>query len=142
MTFSVLLTLFGVLAEERLLVGGYFSRRDGWRATRVVQEDEGDLADSGILSRLQDEPDVAILVPAAGTLGRRRVCSEEMVHVSDRRVIRFPWIIGEGWWREAVVDGVDQMGVRHLDFSLGSDCWGDWAVATLRASSFVDQRQR
>ena len=36
--------------------------------------------------------------------------------VLDGAVARFPWLIGEGWGREAVGDCVDQLGVCHIGF--------------------------
>ena len=68
MTFIALLTLFSVLVEERLLVEGVFPRQKMGCATRVGRENEWVSEDKGILSRCQDEPEVAVLAPAAGTL--------------------------------------------------------------------------
>ena len=73
-TFLALLTLFGVLAEERLLVEGYCPRRDVGCATRFGRADEWVLGDKGVLSRHQDKTEVAVLAPAAETLNQRRVC--------------------------------------------------------------------
>ena len=72
-TFIVLSTLFGVLAEELLLVEGVCTLRDVGCATGVGQADEWVSGDKGVLSCCQDEPEVAVLAPAAGTLDRRRV---------------------------------------------------------------------
>ena len=43
MTLVVLLTLFDVLADERLIVEGGFPRQDGGRTTKVSRVDKGDL---------------------------------------------------------------------------------------------------
>ena len=121
-TLVVLLTQFGVLVDERLLSEGGCPCRDGRRTTGVGKADRGDLTDEGILCCRQNEPEVAVLTPAAGTLDRRRIHSEETVCVSDGHIVRFPWLIGEGWVWEAVGDGVDQLGVGHLVLSLVADC--------------------
>ena len=43
--------------------------------------------------------------------------------VLDGAVARFPQLIGEGWVQEAVVNGVDRLGVRQLEFfSQVADC--------------------
>ena len=68
-TFFVLSTLFGVLAKERLLVEGGFTRRDGGRSNGVGRADKWGLSDDGILSCHQEDPEVAVLDLAAGTLG-------------------------------------------------------------------------
>ena len=121
--FIILSTLLGVLAEERLLVEGGCPRRDGRRATEVGRAYEGDLADNGVLSHCQDEPEMAVLAPTAGTIDQRRVCGEETMSVSNGRVDQFHRLIGEGWGQEAVGDGVDLLGVCHLVFfSLVADC--------------------
>ena len=67
--------LFGVIAEERLLVEGDCPRQDMGCATGVGWADKWDLGDEGVLSRRKDEPEVDVLDPAAGTLGQRRVHS-------------------------------------------------------------------
>ena len=57
-----------MLAEERLLVEGGCLRRDIGCATGVGRADEWGLGDKGVLSRCQDELDMAVLAPDAGTL--------------------------------------------------------------------------
>ena len=44
------------------------------------------------------------------------------MHVSDRRVVRFYRLIGEGGVRYAVYYGVDRQGVCHIIFSLVTNC--------------------
>ena len=66
--------LFVVLAENRLIFEGGHSQRDVECATRVGWADEWDLADKGVLSRCQDEPQVAVMAPATGTIDQHRVC--------------------------------------------------------------------
>ena len=107
MTFVVLSKLFGVLVEERLLVEGGCPFRYYGRATGVGRAGEGYLADKAVLSRRQDDPEVAVLDPAAGTIDRRRIHSEETMGVSNGRIVRFPPLLGGGWGREAVGDDVD-----------------------------------
>ena len=36
--------------------------------------------------------------------------------VSDGAVAWFTWLLGEGWGREAVGDGINQLGMRHIGF--------------------------
>ena len=67
-TFVVSSTLFGVLEEERLIVGGGCSRWDVWCATGVGRADEWVSGDKGLLICCQNEPEVAVLSLAAGLL--------------------------------------------------------------------------
>ena len=121
-TLVILTTFLRVLSDELLLVEGGCPRRDGGRSTGVGQADEGGLNEERALRRRQDDPKVAVLTPSVGTLNRRRICSEETMRISDGHVVRFLWMLGEGWGREAVYDGVDRQGVRHLLFFLAVDC--------------------
>ena len=121
-TLFVLLAMFCVLADERLLVKGGCPLQDGGRSTGISHTDEGYLTDERVLCHCQNDPKVAVMEPSTGNLDRRRVCGEEMVCVSDVRVVRFPWLLWERWGREAVSDGVDQLGVCHFFFSLASEC--------------------
>ena len=113
-TFVILLTLFGVLAEERLLVEGGCPYLNAGCTTCVGWADEGVSGDEGVLCCCEDDPKVAVLDPATGTLDRGRVGGEEMVGVLDRSVGRFYRMHGEGWGQESVSDGVDRLGMRHL----------------------------
>ena len=106
-TFVIFSVLSVVLTEERLLVEGVFPLRYGGRVTRFGRADEGDLAHKGILGRRQDEPEVAILYPAAVNLYLHHVCGEKMVGVSNGCIVWFPRLLGEGWVREAVGDGAN-----------------------------------
>ena len=67
-TFVVLSTLFGVLAEERLLIEGVFPHQGVGCATGVGQADEWVLGDKGVMSLFQDDPKVAYLALAVKTL--------------------------------------------------------------------------
>ena len=67
-TFLALLTLFGVLAEERLLVEGGSPLRDSGCATGFGQENEWLSGDEDVVISRKDNPEVAVLAPAAGTL--------------------------------------------------------------------------
>ena len=67
-TFAVLSKLFGVLTEKHLCVEGVCPCRDVECATGVGQADERVLGDEGVLGFRQDENEVTILAPAAGTL--------------------------------------------------------------------------
>ena len=86
--------LFLVLTEEQLLVKGDCPCRNGGRATGVCREEEGDLDDRGVLSRHQENLEVAFLSPAAGNINQRRVRSEETMGVFNEHVVRFPWMLG------------------------------------------------
>ena len=66
--FVVFSTLFCVLSDEHLLVKGGFQRRGGGRLTGVGRADEGELTDERVLCHRQDDPEVAVLAPNAGTL--------------------------------------------------------------------------
>ena len=122
-TFVILLALFGMLAEERLLVKWGFPRRDVGCATGVVRADEWVSGEEVVLSCRQDKLEVAVLAPAAGTLDRRLVCGYETMHVSDGAVSCFPWLLGVGWGRESSGNGVERLGVRHVWlFSLVANC--------------------
>ena len=66
--FNILLTLFKVLAEERLLVEGGFPSQDAGCATRVDPTDEGVSGDEGVMSCRGGNPEVAVLSPGVGTL--------------------------------------------------------------------------
>ena len=87
--------MFGMLAEELLLVEGIFPHRDSGCATWLGQADEWFSVDKGVLCRCEDKPKVAVLAPSAGTLDRRRVRSEEMMGVLDRAVAWFSLMLGE-----------------------------------------------
>ena len=117
-TLVVLSTLFGVIVDERLLVKGGCTHRDGGRLNGVSWAYEGDLNDKRVLCRCQDEPELSVLESSTGTLNWRRVCGEETVCVSDGRVVWFLQLVGEGWGQEAVGDSVDQLGVCHPLFSI------------------------
>ena len=66
---------------------------------------------------------MAILAPAIGTLDLRCVRGEETMQGLDGAVVWFNWLLGEGWGREAVGNGVGRMSVRHhWFFYLVSDC--------------------
>ena len=117
-TFFVLLTLFSVLTDERLISKGGCPHQDVGCETIIGREEEWNLTDKGILSCNQDDPNVAVLDPAIGTLDRRRVCSEETMGVSDRPPTRFTRLLGGGWGQEDVGDGVNQLYVLHLGFSI------------------------
>ena len=103
-----------MLAEERLLVKGGCSLRDTGCATWFGRADEGVSGDKGLLCCREDNPKVSVLAPAEGTLNQCHVDGEETVGVLDRSVGRFSQMLGEGWGWEAVGDGVDRLGVRHL----------------------------
>ena len=98
-TLIVLLTLFGVLVEESLLVRGGCPFRDVGCATGIGWADERVSGDKGILGRRQDDTDVAVLASTAWTLDRRRVRGEDTMGVLDRAIYRFPRMLGEGWGR-------------------------------------------
>ena len=67
-TFVVFSTLFGVLAEERVLVEGGCPRQDSGCATRVGQADEWVSGDEGVLCGRKYKPEVAVLASTTGTL--------------------------------------------------------------------------
>ena len=67
-TFVVLSTLFGVLAEERLLVKEGCPLRDAGCATWIGWSDEGISGDKSVICCREDEPGVAVLAPTMGTL--------------------------------------------------------------------------
>ena len=67
-TFVILLTLFAMLAEDRLLVKGGCPCRDAGCATWVSRADEWVSRDKGVLCSFKEKPEVAFLAPAAGTL--------------------------------------------------------------------------
>ena len=66
----VLSTLFGVLAEERLLVKGGCPRWDVGCATGVGRADEWVSVYKGVLSCCQENPKVAVLPLTMGTLNQ------------------------------------------------------------------------
>ena len=68
-TFVVFLTLFGVLVDNRLLVKGGFPCRDAGCETWVGRSDEGVSGDEGVLCCCEEDPEVVVLDPTAGTLG-------------------------------------------------------------------------
>ena len=118
--------LFGVLAEERLIVEGGFPLQDMGCATGVGRANGWVSVEKGVLSRRQADPEVAVLAPAEGNIDRCQVRGDETIRVSDGAVARFPQLLGEGWGHEVVGNGVDRLGVRHiLFFSLVADCSGD-----------------
>ena len=67
-TFIVFSKLFSVLAEERLLVEGGSPLRDYGCATGFGQENEWLSGDEDVVISRKDNPEVAVLAPAAGTL--------------------------------------------------------------------------
>ena len=71
--FVVLLTLFGMLADERLLVERGCPCQDTGCETGISNMDEWVLGDEELLSSCKDNNKVAVLAPATGTLDRRRV---------------------------------------------------------------------
>ena len=68
MTLVVLLTLFGVIVDERLLVKGGCTHRDGGSLNGVGWAYEGELNDEHRLCRCQDEPELSVLDPSKGTI--------------------------------------------------------------------------
>ena len=72
--FVVLLTLFGVLTGERLLVKGGCPLQDAGCATGFGRAYEWVSGDKGVLSSHKDDPKVAVLDPAAGNLNLHFVC--------------------------------------------------------------------
>ena len=121
-TLIVLTTLIRVLSDNLLLVEGLCTHRDGGNSTGVVRADKGGLDDRRILHCRQYDPKVAVLVPSAETLDRRRVLGGDTMRVSDGYIVRFPRLLGGGWAWESVYDGAVQQGVQNLLFSLVSDC--------------------
>ena len=111
-----------MLADERLLVKGGFPLQDGGRSTGISHTDEGYLTDERVFCHCQDKPKVDGIAPSTGILDRRRVRGAYTVCVSDVQVVRFNWPLWERWGQESVSDGVDQLDVCHLIFSLASDC--------------------
>ena len=81
--------LFGMLAEERLLIEGGFPCRDVGCAAGVGRSEERVSGDEGVLGCCQDKTEVAVLATSAGTLDRRRVCGEETMGVLDGSIARF-----------------------------------------------------
>ena len=85
--------------------------------------DEGDLAKEVLLSCHQDEPEVAVLSLAVGTINRHSVHGEKTMGVLNGHVVRFPWMLGEGGGWEAVSNGIDRLGVHHFFvYSLEAEC--------------------
>ena len=68
-TLVVFLTLFCVIADGCLLVGGGCLRRDVGIFTGVGQVDKGGLTDERILCCRQYKPVLEVLAPIVGTLG-------------------------------------------------------------------------
>ena len=85
--------------EERLLVKRGFPRWDGGRVTGVGQADKGKLAGKCVLSRCQDDPEVAVLAPATGNINQHRGRSEEKMSVLNG----FPVYLGRVWDRKIPV---------------------------------------
>ena len=112
--FVVLSTQFNVLAEERLLVEGGCPWQDVGCVTGVGQTDEWVSVEKGVLSCLQDNPEVAVLALAVRTLDQRCVSGEEMMRVSYGAVDRFNRLLGEVWGRELVGNGVNRLGMSHI----------------------------
>ena len=67
--------------EERILVKGGCPRWDASCATWVGLAGEGVSGDKGVLCCCEENPEVAVLFPAAGTLDRRLVGGEGTVGV-------------------------------------------------------------
>ena len=67
-TSVVLSTLFGILAEECLLVRGGCPRWDAGCATGVGRVYYWVSVDEGVFFSRKDEPKVAVLAPSTGTL--------------------------------------------------------------------------
>ena len=65
------------------------------------------MSDERILHRSQDDPNVAIMPPFAGTIDRRHIYGEETMCVSDGRVVRFPRLLREDWGQEVINYDVD-----------------------------------
>ena len=112
-----------MLSYEILLVKGGFPSWDDGHSTGVNWEDKRDWFNNHVLCRHQDEPKVPVLAPSTGTLNRCHIFGKETMSVLDGRVVWFKRMIGEGWVQEAVVNGVDRLGVRQLEFfSQVADC--------------------
>ena len=110
MTLIVLLPLLRVIYDYlRLLEGGCPFRNCG-HSTEVGRADEGDLADERVLRCHQDDTEVDVMYPSAGTPDQRRVSGEETTGVSYGIVVNFTWLLGEGSGREAVDYVIDRHG--------------------------------
>ena len=103
----VLRTLIRVISDDIFLVKGRCPHQNSGRSTGVGWADKRELADERVLCYHQDDPKVAFLAPSAGTLDRCHVRSEETMRVLDGHLVQFTQILGEGWGREAVNDGID-----------------------------------
>ena len=95
-TFFIFSPLFLVLYDELLLIERGCLCRNGGCLNGVSRAEKGDLDDNRVWHFRQDEPQAAFLSPSAGTLDRRRVCSEETMVVLNGHVVRFPQLLGEG----------------------------------------------
>ena len=94
-TFFVFTTLFGVIAEDQLIIKGGCPLWDVCFATGVGQANGLVSGDKVILRHCQDEPEVEVLAPAAG----------------------YSWLTPHSrWGQEAVGNGVERLGVRHIWF--------------------------
>ena len=67
-----------------------------------------------VLSVRKDEPEVAVLPPAVGTLDRRSVFGFKKMGVSDLAVARFPFLRGKGWGWGALGNVANRLGVHRL----------------------------
>ena len=67
-TFVALSTLFGMITEDCLLVKGGCPQWDVGRATGVGRADKWESGYKGVLSCRQENPKVAVLPLATGTL--------------------------------------------------------------------------
>ena len=93
----ILESVFLVFPEEFLLAKGGHTHQYGGHSTSVGRLYEWDQVDDRILRRRQDKVDMAVLAPSTGAIDICRVISEDMMCVSDGGVIRFAWMLGDGW---------------------------------------------
>ena len=112
-TLVVLSTMFRMLSDEFLFIKGGCPCGDGGCSAGVGWADEEYLADERVFRRCQDNPKVSVLSPPIGTLVQRCVHSEETMGASNGHLVRFTRLLGEGWVRGSVNDGIVQLGVHH-----------------------------